>query len=65
MPTTKNMGLSILDITENPNLTTKEWKETMDSNFEKVDEVFGELVNTLQEANDTFSESIDLEEGDV
>ena len=65
MPTTKNMGLSILNIAENPNLTTKEWKETMDSNFEKVDEVFGELVNTLQEANDTFSESIDLEEGDV
>ena len=65
MPATKNMGLSILDITENPNLTTKEWKETMDSNFEKVDEVFGELVNTLQEANDTLSESIDLEEGDV
>ena len=65
MPTTKNMGLSILNIAENPNLTTKEWKETLDSNFEKVDEVFGELVNTLQEANDTFSESIDLEEGDV
>lgn len=64
MPTTKNMGLSILDVAENPNLTTKEWKEAMDSNFEKVDEVFGELVNTLQEANDTFSESIDLEEGE-